>query len=251
MYKSILLIPLLFAACVSTSLPPVPKHNKPSGKTYKPKGEWQIRGEKDLEPITKLGAKVSKSGNVLVVDLQGLTLNGANQKGDGGQSENQAPLFRARVPLIVKNGFVKNNKNAATFYAPNSGVEKITWLNVGEDAVATYDGAKNFSVINCEFINNKKGDKSIQLNEADGALIKGNLVYGGITGARIGKVSYSSSKDLAVCENNEFIGTDTAWNVGKVKLEVKKDNKYTNVRLPFKVTNGGQIKNADGKVEND
>jgi hypothetical protein len=185
----------------------------------------------------------------LVVDLKGAIIDGKKQDGDGGQGERQTPLFRARVPFILKNGFIKNNKNAATFYASNSGVKSMTWLNVGEDAVATADNAKNFVVQNCEFLNDKSGDKSIQLNEADGAEVHNNLVYGGITGVRVGKYDYVTKTDKANGGGNEFVGVDTAWNLGEMILDIQKQNGYEYVDLPFKTTNGGKVLNADGKVK--
>jgi hypothetical protein len=127
-------------------------------------------------------------------------------------------------------------------------MKKITVIDIGEDAVATADGAKNFLLQDCEF--SGAADKSIQLNEADGAKVIGNTVYGGITGARIGKYTYSQKSDRAECSRNTFLGVDTAWGVGEVTLVVTGKNKYKNVRIPFKTTGGAKIKNADGNVEN-
>lgn len=239
-------------SCVSTggSSVPVPplKKAEPTAKVYKPTKEWPIRSVNDLRPLTKLGAKIKKKGNVTHVNLNGIVIDGIKQRGDGDQSERQTPLFRAYIPLVVENGFFTNPKNAATFYKANSGIKNIAISKIGEDGIATSDGAKNFRIENCEF--SGAADKSIQLNEADGAIITGNTIVGGITGARIGKIDFSSSKDSASCANNTFINVDTAWNVGKVSLIVKdgEPNTYKNVRLPFKTSAGAKIKNADGKI---
>lgn len=254
MKKYINLLPLLFIGCVSTDISDVPTPNSfrkppPSAKIYAPKRDWVIRKESDLDPLVKLGAKVTKEGLVLRVDLKGITIDGKYQKGDGGQSENQTPLFRAKTPLMIENGFFDNPKNAATFYSPNSGVKNITIRNIGEDGVATADGAKNFLVQGCEFSGAE--DKNLQLNEASGARIIGNTFAGGFTGVRVGKISYSAKSDKATCSKNKFISIDTAWNVAKVTLEVVEKNSYENVRLEFKTSPGGKIKNADGKVSND
>jgi hypothetical protein len=254
MSRLLLLLPLLLVSCAAlTPLPPKPSHREPTkkAKLYKPTSEWIINNASDLETfVDKLGATVTTQGSSHIVNLNGGIIDGSKQKGDGGQSENQTPLFRARIPLIVKNGFIKNNKNAATFYAPDSGVEFITWLNVGEDGVATAEGAKDFRVIGCEFINSKDGDKSIQLNEADGARIERNMVYSGITGIRVGKIDYSETKNKAYCGNNTFVGVDTAFNVAKVQLYVQSKNNFKGVRIPYKVTRGASIKNPDSSVEN-
>lgn len=241
-------------SCVSTrpNIPPKISHREPTAtaKIFKPKGEWKINSLDDLNLLcNKTGATVIRKDNTYVVDLKGAVLDGSLQKGNEDQSEDQTPLFRAYIPLYVKNGFVKHNKNAAIFYKPNSGVEGLTWLTVGEDAVATYDGATNFIIKNCEFINNKNGDKTIQLNEAKGAKIENNIIYAGTTGARVGEINMSESSNKAYCSNNTFVGVDTAFNVGKVKLEVIEKNKYKSVRLPFKVTAGAKIINPDGKIE--
>lgn len=253
MKSSLLLASLFLISCAGIQkLPPVPSHRIPDSQAriHRPVGEWEIRGVRDLDSLIRnTGATVATTNGILVVDLKGAIIDGKKQDGDGGQGERQTPLFRARVPFILKNGFIKNNKNAATFYASNSGVKNMTWLNVGEDAVATADNAKNFVVQNCEFLNDKDGDKSIQLNEADGAEVHNNLVYGGITGVRVGKYDYVTKTDKANGGGNEFVGVDTAWNLGEMILDIQKQNGYEYVDLPFKTTNGGKVLNADGRVK--
>ena len=254
-YIVLLIVSILPVGCISTGVqtdlkaPSSFREAPKGGKVYKPAKEWEIRSEKDLEPLVKLGAKVTKAGGVVKVNLNGITIDGTKQKGDGGQSERQTPLFRARIPLMVENGFFNNNKNAATFYKPNSGAKNITLGRIGEDGLATSDGATNFLVQNCEF--SGAADKSLQLNEARGAKIISNTFHGGITGVRVGKYDFSSKNDKATCSKNKFINVDKAWNVGEVTLEVTGKNSYQNVRLPFKVTKGAKIKNADGKVSSD
>jgi len=229
-----------------------PSHRKPkpTAKVYKPTGEWIIKSVDDLKPLEKLGAKITEKNSIITVDLKGLIIDGSRQKGSGGQGENQTPLFRAQVPLVMQNGHFQNNKNAATWYKPNGGAIDITLVNIGEDGIATSDGAKNFLVRNCEFIGGKSSqDKLLQLNEADGAKIENNLFYGSITGVRVAKIDYSSRSDRAFCGNNKFIAVDTAWGVAKITLEVERKNSYEKVRIPFKINNGAKIKNADGQVE--
>lgn len=251
-YILLLFIVILPVGCISTdsqtdlAAPSSFREVKKGGKVYKPPGEWEIRSEKDLDPLVKLGAKVTKVGGVVRVNLNGITIDGSKQKGDGGQGERQTPLFRARIPLLVENGFFKKTKNAATFYKPNSGVRNITITDIGEDGVATADGAINFLVQNCEF--SGAYDKSLQLNEAKGAKIVGNTFNGGITGARVGKIDYSSKNDRATCSKNKFVNCETAWHVGKVILEVTGKNSYQNVKIPFITSGGARIKNADGKI---
>jgi hypothetical protein len=254
MYKIFLFSLLFISSCASVKpLPNVPKHRTPSktAKVFYPLNNWSINSANDLKNVQKqLNATILKDEEITILDLNGGIIDGEKQKGDGSQNESQEPLFRANIPFVIKNGFIRNNKNAATFAAKNSGIEKVTFLNIGEDAVATSRKAINFSVSDCEFLNSKNGDKSVQLNQAENAVVEKNLVYGGITGVRVHESSWADSNTTAFCGDNSFIGVDTAWNVSKGVLIVEKKNSYKNVRLPFKVNQNAKITNPDGKVEN-
>lgn len=205
----------------------------------------QIKSESDLAKYRdKLeGSKYYKKDNYYVWDLNGGILRGDKQSGDGGQSEDQEPLIRVRIPLLIKDGFVQKNKDALTFYKPDSGIEKITFTNIGEDAVATWDGAYRFRVEDCEFINDREGDKSIQLNEAKDAIIRNNVIFSGITGARVGSSDFTSISEIAKARENSFFGVDTAYNVSKITLDVdESSDKYEGVRLRYKTSNGAKVK---------
>ena len=232
----------LFALCtigVSLNSEAAPSYRKPksNAKVYYCKNKFTIKSEKDIPD--NIG-KVSGS-NPLVWDLQGAILDGSKQSGDGGQGEKQEPLFRSYVSLVVKNGFVRNNKNAMMFYKKNSGINKITFTNIGEDAVGTSKGAYNFSVKNSEFINKGSGDKSIQLNEAKGAEIKGNLVYSGRTCVRIGDNHTTVVSDIVEISNNRFVSCDTALHASKITV-YEDSNKFEGVRLKFKSAAGAKFK---------
>ena len=243
---------ILLVSCASTgtNINP-PQFNKPTNTNnrYYPSNDWTIRNENDIKPLLNKikGSRSYTQDGVLIVDLNGGIIDGKKQSGSGNQNENQEPLFRAEIPFALKNGFVMNNKNAATFNAPYSGLKNITFTNIGEDAVATSRKAQNFLIKDCEFIN-PGGDKSIQLNQAKGAEISNKLIYGGITGVRVHESSWAAKDDEAFCSKNKFIGVDTAWNVSKGKLVVSSPNSYTGVRTPFKINKGAEIKNPDGKV---
>lgn len=250
------LIGILLVSCKTfNSLPDAPAYRTPksNASVYYAKNNWEIKDESDVAKARD-GLKGSKyywsdSLKAYVWDLNGGILDGKNQSGDGGQSEKQEPLFRASCPLIIQNGFVRNNKNAAYIMDKNSGAIKITFTNIGEDAFGTTNnGAENGIVRDCEFINDKDGDKSLQLNEAKGWHIENNLFYGGITGVRVFESSATSSSDTAFCSNNKFIGVPTAFNVAKGRLKVEKKNSYESVGKPFVVNHGGKIINADGNV---
>jgi hypothetical protein len=225
----------------------VPAHRMPksNAKTLYLQNGTTLRKCDDVRDLAKKlpGSKVSEKNSVCIWDLGGGILNGSKQKGNGGQGENQEPLFRASTSLIVQNGFVLNNKNGAGFSKPNSGVRNMTWLNVGEDAVYTSRGAKNFLIENCEFINKRGGDKSIQANEAEGLKMFNNLVFSGITCARVGsKAAGNSPSDIAEAGGNRFVGCDTAYNISSITLKIVKKDSYEKVRKKEVLDSGAKIR---------
>ena len=208
------------------------------------KNNFTLRNESDLKKATQSlkGSKYSyhKASGVYTWDLKGGILDGKDQKGDGGQSENQEPLIRVRMSLVMKNGFVRNNKNALTFFNKKSGVEGVTWLNVGEDAVATLNGAYDFTIRNCEAINSGKGDKSFQFNEALGLLAEDTLIVGGITGMRIGSSNTTQVSEVAYVRNNRFVNVDTAHNISKITVKELGPSLYTNVDKQWVFSHGAK-----------
>ena len=216
----------------------VPKENAP--RLFLRDGT-DLRSRKDVVRLAKQlpGSKVS--GNDPVVwDLRGGVLRGDLQRGDGGQDEHQEPLFRARLPLVVKNGFVQHNKNAALFYAPRSGLERITFTDIGEDAVATQQGAHGFTLKWCEFINGPKGDKAAQLNEARGAVVAGNLFHGGRTALRVGDDKTTRVEDVAEVRSNHFHECDTAIHASRLTVR-EWDNRFDKVKTPTKTAHEAVI----------
>jgi hypothetical protein len=232
---------ILLGGCASDSIPqlPTPSHRKPAegAKRYYARDGWDIRSEKDVPDV----GSVSKRDGVIVWDLKGAILDGSKQKGDGSQNENQEPLFRARIPLVVRNGFVQRNKNAASFYAKDSGVERVTFTDIGEDAVATSKGAYGFRVRDCEFLNDQGGDKSIQLNEARDARVEGNLVFSGRTCMRVGDSGTTAVSETATVKGNRFVGCDTGVHASKITVD-ESGNTFENVRLPTKAVEGAVFK---------
>lgn len=203
-----------------------------------------IKKESDLKDLaSKLkGSKYSYNSKTKVYtwDLKGGILDGKNQTGKCDQSENQEPLFRAQMSLVIKNGFIRNAKNAASFYKPDSGVERVTWLNVCEDAVATSKGAYNFTIRDSQAKNSSKGDKSFQFNEARGLVVEDNLISGGITGMRIGDSNTTQVSQKAYMSGNRFMNVDTAHNLSKITVVETGPSYYKNVRLQWKHSNGSK-----------
>lgn len=229
--------------------PPKPSYTyrKPASNAavFYVKNNFSLKKESDLKNAVKSlkGSTYSynKKTKVYTWDLKGGILDGKNQRGDGGQSENQEPLIRVQMPLIIKNGFIRNNKDALSFFVPDSGAERLTWLNVGEDAVATHNGAYDFTIRDCEAINSKKGDKSFQFNESLGLLAEDNLIVGGITGMRIGDSKTTQVSEMSYVRNNRFFNVDTAHNISKITVKDLGGNTYTNVKKQWVLSNGAKL----------
>lgn len=244
--KGTLVTTLMFAAHEYLSAQTSYTYRKPASNAavYYVKNNFTLKTESDLKKaVSSLkGSKYSYNSKTKVYtwDLRGGILDGKNQRGNGGQDENQEPLFRAQMSLILKNGFIRNNKNAALFFKPRSGVDRITWLNVGEDAVATMRGATDFTAKNCEAINSSKGDKSFQFNEGDGLVVENNLIVGGITGMRIGTSGINTPSDMAYVNGNRFYNVDTAHNVESITVKELGPSSYNNVRLQWKLSKGAK-----------
>lgn len=241
--KHIALLLLATAACSTGGVPNVttPKHREPKSdaKRYLAKNGWDIKSKSDIPDI----GKVSESGGVIIWDLQGAILDGKNQKGKLDDNESNEPMFRARVPLIVKNGFATNVKNAMSFFAKDSGVERMTFTQCGEDCVGTAKGrlssvrAYGFIIRDSEFIGRLGADKLAQANEAKDARIEGNLFYSNITAIRIGDSDTTEVSDMAVVKGNRFLGNDTGINASRITVK-ESENKYESVNTPWKASNG-------------
>ncbi|MEO6459477.1 MAG: hypothetical protein ABIO95_03410 [Bdellovibrionota bacterium] len=247
-FRCVRLVPLFLVssfALANGSRPPrvdMPAHRSPdaTAAVFYPDDKFTIKTVADLEKaVVKLPGSLmtQNSSGIWVWDLGGGILDGTNQSGDEGQSETQEQIARIKMPLIIRNGFIRHNKNALQFYAVDSGVEKITWLTVGEDAVATHDGAERFSVVDCEFLNNRDGDKSIQLNEAKDAIIRNNLIYSGITCIRVGDDHTTEISDNVEITHNRFVGCDTDVNASKITV-LMRDNTLEGVRKERIISNG-------------
>jgi hypothetical protein len=202
-----------------------PAHRKPKAgaKVLYVRDGFTINSARDIPKFGKVSGN-----NPVIWDLQGGIIDASKQRGDGGQSENQEPVFRAQISLVVKNGFVRNTKDGMRFFKPNSGVDRLTFTNIGEDAVSTVKGAFGFEVRNSEFINKRSGDKSIQTTEASGARIVGNLIFSGITCIRVGAKGVTTPSDRVEIENNRFVGCETAVNAGAITV-IQSGNKYEKV----------------------
>ena len=221
-------------------VPPVPDHRLPPQgvvTTFLPPG-YTIRGRTDAKDT---GCKVySRDGRIVVDGEWERVLDCRKQQGDGGQGEHQDPVARCLVPVHFRRLWVRNNKNALLLW-DDSIVEDCIWLTVGEDAVANPKQCEDARIVGCTFLNSTRGDKTIQLNGARGAVVKGNTIYLGRTGIRVGESSYSKpDRDRAVVEGNTFIGVDSCIHPSSCTVEWN-GNKTVSCRKETKPANGARL----------
>lgn len=178
--------------------------------------------------------------NGTVWDLQGAVLDGQQQRGGGGQAENQEPLFNILFPgLTVRNGFVRNQKESIRVIAATAFFDYLTFTNIGEDAISTFGIVEEVRVDNSEFIN-PGGDKCLQLNSGRRITVSNSLFYGCITGVRWGSRAGGPMTGLSI--NNKFLKVQRAHNCSGPETTVtSKGDTYVDVNGKFVTTDGAKF----------
>lgn len=172
-------------------------------------------------------------------DLQGAVLDGKNQRGGGGQAENQEPLFTLLCPLTLKNGFVRNQKESIRVVGVSANFDALTFTNIGEDAISTFGAVDNVDVNNCEFINHG-GDKCLQFNTGRSITVRNSLLYGCITGIRWG--SRDGGATLGTSRDNRFIKVERGHNcAGPQTVVTSKGDTYLDVDGKYIVGDGAKF----------
>lgn len=223
--------------------PSKPKFRVPASNAkvcYIDRSFYQIKDSDDLEKLASKISGCSLSGKSL--DLKGAILDGKKLKGDGSQSENQDPLLRLEMAgITIKNGFCRNVKDSIRADAANITFQKLTFIDVGEDAISNGKNGDNTRVIDCEFDNSKHStaDKSVQLNNGNGALVDNCVIYGGITAIRMGD-TWSSSSHKGTIKNTKFVGVDTAVNLAKIKVSMS-NNTFDGVKTKVVHSHGSSV----------
>lgn len=176
----------------------------------------------------------------LLWDLQGAVLDGQHQRGGGGQAENQEPLFSIRFPgLIIRNGFIRNQKESIRVIAATAVFENLTFTDIGEDAISTFGIVEYVRVHNCEFIN-PGGDKCLQWNSGLEITVSDCVFTGCITGIRWG--SRAGGPMTGLSHNNKFIKVQRAHNCsGPETLVMSKGDSYKDVNGKFVTTDGAKF----------
>lgn len=234
-----LLSTLLCAFLVSCASSPGPSAGVKPPKLDPPQ-TISLTGEpvwNTMEDVKKaVGSRGRISGKTL--DLQGNAISGSKIKKPGSsQNENAIPLRIKIDGFTLKNGIVLKIPGGVVVKADNVTFEKLTFTDIGEDAVSTAtDAAPGIRILNCKFYNSSKGDKSIQANDARNAVIDGNFITGGQTAVRLQESSSKSRNVKATVTGNTFEKVPTAVNVNGYTTVTASGNTYKEVAEKW---NGG------------
>ena len=186
-----------------------------------------------------LGSAVTISGTK--VNLNGNRLSGKKIKHPKDKDDEKSIPLRIYIDgFQLTDGIIDDIPGGIVITAKNTKWKNLTFTTRGEDYISTIkDKAPGITIENCKFYNGG-GDKSIQLNDANGALIKKSYVTGGITAARIQESSSKNKSVKARVESTTFDSVPTALNVdGYTTLELK-GNTYKNVGQ--KIVKGSHVK---------
>jgi len=222
-----------------TNLHAVP--GDPTAFTITLRGHPEWKNMKDVR--ADLGPRVGISGKT--VDLRGGRISGKFLKHPRRSQDESSLAVRIRIKgFTLKNGLVDDIPGGLLVQVPNVTLQNLTFTTAGEDFVSNEkDRSEGLKVLGCRFFNNKKGDKSIQANDARGLVITGNLISGGTTAIRIQKKNAKKQGGRAIIEANRFMGMDTAINAaGKVTVALR-NNVFQKVSSEIKI-DGSQVKIA-------
>lgn len=193
------------------SLPPAPQPPDSVRRIMLHKDRLNWRTLDDVRAA--LGDKIEISGKR--VNLRGHVLDGSRLPRPQNSQDEKALAVTIGIPqFILHNGWVDNIPGGIVVKASYCTFEWLKFIRAGEDFISTVgEDADGIRLAHCEFWNNPGGDKSIQLNQALGAVLDDVMVVGGITGARIQKDSYKTKGVNAVLRGMTFHGCETGLNV--------------------------------------
>lgn len=179
--------------------------------------------------------------NGYTIDLGGKVLDGSRLTKPKDPQDEGATGIRLKLNGVkLVNGWVSGIPGGIKVFGKQCTFSRLIFINIGEDALSTVgQDAINVTIRSCEFWNDRKGDKSIQLNQALGAVISNVKVVGGITALRIQKASYGTSQVVVMIDGIEFIGCATGMNIdGKATVRLH-GAKFTNVKKKWIFGNKG------------
>lgn len=129
------------------------------------------------------------------------------------QDENSEGISISMEGLTLTNGWVDDVPGGIVVRTANCTFQKLKFLRIGKDALSTSgEAATGIRITGCEFWNDHEGDKSIQLNQAAGAILTDVLVVGGETGIRLQKTSYHTENAVCRLQHCTFQGCATGFN---------------------------------------
>lgn len=179
------------------------------------------------------------------IDLKGAVLDGSRITRPNNQQNETALGVRLRVNgVTLVNGWISDIPGGIKVMSTQTRFTSLKFIKIGEDALSTVGpDATNITLRNLEFWNDRIGDKSLQLNQALGAVLTNIKLVGGITGIRVQKASYNTPQVTVMIDGVTFIGCETGMNIdGKATVRLHNAT-FTNVKKKwvFGTKGGGKV----------
>jgi hypothetical protein len=166
-----------------------------------------------------------------VLDLGGAVLDGSKiTHPKNSQSEDALGIRISMSGFSIHNGWVEDIPGGIIVDALSCYFQKLKFLKPGEDFLSTGKKGKGIFILECEFWNDRGGDKSIQLNQALMAYLRNILIVGGITGLRVQKASYNTPQVTVMANGMRFVGCECGINVDGGAVVRLSGGKFENVK---------------------
>lgn len=218
---------------------PAPKFNRKRLYLTEATSNWDrdFIDTKFFEKFVKEGVRVFPSSKT--INLNGVIIDGSKLPRKANKQDEKAA--RLRIDLDgwkIQNAVYDDIPGGCYVVSQFTEFEKSYFVEIGEDAISTPVSATQSThlcgirIIDCNFYNRSEkdgGDKSIQLNNAHQAVIRGCFFTGGVTSIR---VQDSRDKQISYCSihGNVFSDVPTAVNADGVLTLTMHSNVMRNVR---------------------
>jgi len=202
-------------------------------------GDGDLRWD-SMEAVRKaLKGKGTIKGTT--VDLGGAVLLGsAITHPENRQDENSRGIEISIPGFVMVRGWVDDVPGGIEVQAPDCRFSGLTWIRIGEDAISTTrTEATGLKLTNCDFWN-QGGDKTIQLNQALGAVLTDLGINYGITALRVQKAKWKTPHVIVLANNIRFAGMECGINIDGGATVRLGSPQFKNVRQKWvQGTNGG------------
>lgn len=202
-------------------------------------------GDDDLQWDSMAAVKKALQGKCIIsgnkVDLCGAVLLGSKITDPKNRQDENSKGIVISIPLFVLvRGWVVDVPGGIKVQSPNCRFSGLTFTRIGEDAISTTrQEATGLRITNCEFWN-EGGDKSIQLNQALGAVLADVGINGGITGIRVQKAGWKMPQVIVMANGIRFRGLECGINIDGGATVRLGSPSWKNVRKQWvQGTNGG------------